>query len=1690
MLTCFVVAAFFIIAAIFPGYQDWARINHHLNLFIVAGRNVNMVSGIDEFTGDPWLQRQNEPSMAVSTRNELHLLAGANDYRTVDIPIPDEELPGIPEQATAGDAWLGVFKSIDGGESWTSTLLPGYPQDISTEGMTSPIYGLPAAADPTVRAGANGIFYYSGIAFERVEHGRSVIFVARYIDNNNVEGGDPFGYIDTKIIDEGTSGQFGDKPWLAVDVPQNDLDKVPIMGNPIPYQEIPRHNIYIAYSMFLGDLAQSVHNKILFARSTDCGNTWEKPIKLSESQHINQGTTIAIDPLIGTVYVAWRRFQSGDEPDAILFCKSKDGGQKFSKATEVIQINPFDQGTSEITFRTNSFPALAVDSDGIVYLAWAEKGLGPQGDARIVLMTSGNGGNTWNSPMAIDNHGGPGHQIMPTLAFGAGRLTAAWYDFRHDESGIFEMDYIRETPPVRHTVDVRAIRGEPGVNPLFGPSIQVSQYLWALYEDPQGNYQFQQIQFNPPNYPLFKSGTVPFHGDYIDITPSPMFVRDLVFSPMSSGATTGDSSWRFNTEDLDPSDFHVTWTDNRDVRPPDDNIWTNYTAPKLGCTEENTGMRNQNIYTSKITDGILIGCPGNFKPPGDIQHAFVVFVKNLTVEDKYFRLEIQTGGISASFLQFEPLADIEAGISPHSSISRPVFVEATSTPTPIRVDVVEISGLGGDPLPGGFHGYINLNPDPTNPENTNIVSYEGHDPEITSVNILNWLESNVNILNPTVVDVNILNREVMDVNILNPNETNVNILNVNILNPNEPTVNILNVNILNVNILNNAIAEEEFDPNTTTVSDIQWTVENTGNATSSYTFRTIAGDSPPEGIYTQLLVHKIHHSPYADGCTPEEDERHELLVNILNVNILNPNYVDVNILNPDIENSDIANATFFLAPGEEAVVSLRLIDPIGATPGGEIRSQRYLETQNFLNNVGAAATAHAVNSDGTTNPIDTTPLQIMTYSLPYGFLNEPYKTDEDGDVFVKAFGGTEPYEWSIISGNFPPDLSFEPVINPETGNVSDTVKIYGTPTASDTYTFTVEVSDLSGETASQTLTIHILEPLSIITNEELPPGEKNFPYDETLAAKGGVTPYSWSLVDKEGEQLPDGLILESDGWIHGTPTSAGDFTFTVSVTDSHDNPQEEEKTFTIYIEPEPLIITTEELPDGYVGTSYDATLGATGGEGPLSWSFVDDPEKIPPPGLEISNIGEITGKPKYNPDISYPHPYNFRVQVIDSLSQNVSRELTITVYPKMEEWIGRYGEDGDEQAAAIVADDSGNVYMTGNSGGDVFTLKYGNSQETQDSFGLIWEVSYDGPDNLIDEAAAIALDSEGNVYVTGFSTGNTTGEDIVLIKYDPDGNMDWDRTFDGPAQLGDRGRAIAVDSTGVYVTGSSYRGMNFAHSDIPVLKYDFSGNLIWDVSYDSRRNGMDKAHAIALDSSGVYITGESEESSGSDKDKDYDYITVKYDKTNGNEIWKARYDGPAQDDDQAFAIVLDSSFVYVTGRSQGGATGYDFATVKYAKTNGREEWAMRTDASGEDEATAAAADSSGNVFVTGFLTDTATGLDYCTIKYNDGNGNGNEEWNIPYSGPGSGEDKATAIAVDSTGVYVTGFVTGESSGADFVTIKYDNGGNIVWLATYNGTGNGMDVPIAIVLDSSSVYVTGTSEGSGTANDLVIVKYEK
>jgi len=375
-----------------------------------------------------------------------------------------------------------------------------------------------------------------------------------------------------------------------------------------------------------------------------------------------------------------------------------------------------------------------------------------------------------------------------------------------------------------------------------------------------------------------------------------------------------------------------------------------------------------------------------------------------------------------------------------------------------------------------------------------------------------------------------------------------------------------------------------------------------------------------------------------------------------------------------------------------------------------------------------------------------------------------------------------------------------------------------------------------------------------------------------------------------------------------------------------------------------------------------------------------------------------------------------------------------------------------------------------------------------------WERRYNNVSvNGNDEASDIAVDSAGNVYVTGYSIGRTTGPDYYTISYTSGGVQGLSARYDGPAHEGDYANAIVVDSSGnVYVTGYSYRGMPYKHSDYCTLKYDSTRKLVWNAQYDDRRNGNDVATAVAVDNSGfVYITGRSEDSLTKTDVKHYDYYTIKYNASTGRVEWGARYNGSVNGIDEATAIAVDAvGNVYVTGRSLGNGTGLDYITIKYAPTGGNPLWAARyNNINGNDEATAIAVDLLGNVYVTGKSQGNGTGLDYVTIKYDT---IGIQKWVVRYNNAlANGADEAAAIAVDSAGnVYVTGKSWGNTTGFDYFTIKYGSSGDMVWRVRYNHSG-GNDEATAVVVDAAgNVYVTGRSQGNGTGLDYATVKYKQ
>jgi hypothetical protein len=417
-------------------------------------------------------------------------------------------------------------------------------------------------------------------------------------------------------------------------------------------------------------------------------------------------------------------------------------------------------------------------------------------------------------------------------------------------------------------------------------------------------------------------------------------------------------------------------------------------------------------------------------------------------------------------------------------------------------------------------------------------------------------------------------------------------------------------------------------------------------------------------------------------------------------------------------------------------------------------------------------------------------------------------------------------------------------------------------------------------------------------------------------------------------------------------------------------------------------------------------------------------------------------------------------------------------------WVRSYNGSGDgaDDPRSIAVDDSGYVYVNGSiynsgSGNDYGTIKYDPQGDT------VWVRSYNGSGNGDDLTRDLVIDSSGNIYVTGQSTGSGSGKDYVTIKYHPNGDTAWIRIYYGPANGNDVATAIAVDDSNyVYVTG--YSDSTGTDQDYVTIKYHPNGDTAWIRRYNGPGNGDDYPSNIAVDSSGnVLVTGHSAGGGTAS-----DYATIKY-LPNGDTAWVRRYNGPGNGDDRAWDIAIDGSGnIYVTGQSSGSGSADDYATIKYYP-DGDTAWVRRYNSpvNGNDQAWHMTVDGSGNVYVTGNSDSTGTGLDYLTIKYDP---NGDTAWARRYNGPGNVDDRAWAIAVDGSGsVYVTGKSGGSGTLDDYATIKYYLNGDTAWVMRYNGPENGNDLAFSMALDGSgSVYVTGESQGDGTDYDYCTIKY--
>ncbi|MCF2144941.1 SBBP repeat-containing protein [Desmonostoc muscorum LEGE 12446] len=393
--------------------------------------------------------------------------------------------------------------------------------------------------------------------------------------------------------------------------------------------------------------------------------------------------------------------------------------------------------------------------------------------------------------------------------------------------------------------------------------------------------------------------------------------------------------------------------------------------------------------------------------------------------------------------------------------------------------------------------------------------------------------------------------------------------------------------------------------------------------------------------------------------------------------------------------------------------------------------------------------------------------------------------------------------------------------------------------------------------------------------------------------------------------------------------------------------------------------------------------------------------------------------------------------------------------------VKQFGTVGLDYSFGVSTDNSGNVFLTGATDGNLGGLNAGDRDA--------WVAKYDGNGNqqwvrqfgtsARDESFGIASDRSGNIFVTGTTFGSLgkanagIERDVWIAKYDTNGNQKWIQQF---GTFGfDNSYKIATDDSGnVYVTtytrGNLFGDQNQGQNDVWVTKYDTNGNQQWSQQFGTP--GFELSFGVTTDHSGnVFATGWIQDNSGRLTADSYDAWITKYD-TNGNQQWSKEFGTSVFD--WSWDVATDQSGnVYATGLTSGDLGGtnagsYDAWIAKY-DTNGNQKWTKQLGTAGDDNALAIATDMFGNIYLTGATDGNLGGVnagsdDAWVAKYD---ANGNQQWITQFGT--SNLDKGYDIAVDNLGhVFVTG-VTEASLGAKNIG-SFDS-----WVGKLSSTDGGL-----------------------------------
>jgi uncharacterized delta-60 repeat protein len=443
---------------------------------------------------------------------------------------------------------------------------------------------------------------------------------------------------------------------------------------------------------------------------------------------------------------------------------------------------------------------------------------------------------------------------------------------------------------------------------------------------------------------------------------------------------------------------------------------------------------------------------------------------------------------------------------------------------------------------------------------------------------------------------------------------------------------------------------------------------------------------------------------------------------------------------------------------------------------------------------------------------------------------------------------------------------------------------------------------------------------------------------------------------------------------------------------------------------------------------------------------------------------------------------------------------------------------------------SSNLIGNWSFGGGGYSLAIGVLDTSFNGTGIVVHNNAAGG-NIHDVGKSIYVDSNGKIYVTGYSINSSGNYDMVIWVYNSNGSLD--NTFGNNGivvhhnaaggNIDDWGDSIYVDSNGkIYVTGYSINSSG--NYDMVIWVYNSNGSL--DNTFGNNGivvhhnaaggNSNDWGDSIYVDSNGkIYVTGYSINSSGN-----YDMVIWVYnsngslDNTFGNNGIVVHHNAAGgNSNDWGDSIYVDSNGkIYVTGYSLNSSSNYDMVIWVYNSngsldnTFGNNGIVVHHNAAGgnsNDYGNSIYVDSNGKIYVTGYSWNSSN-VDMVIWRYNS-NGSldntfGNNGIVVHHNAAGGNDyDEGKSIYVDSTGkIYVTGSSRRSAFNDDMVIWRYNSDGSLDSSFGNNGIvvhdnaagGNLLDRGNSIFVDSTGkIYVTGSSWNNNSNNDMVIWKYK-